>query len=475
MGDLKGFLKIKRKSSRHRPALKRVRDYREVYLPRSEKESYSQASRCMDCGTPFCHWGCPLGNYIPEWNDLVFRGEWEKAVLLLEAVTIFPEVTGRVCPAFCEYACVLEINDEAVTIRENELAIIEKAFQDGLIKPHPPKRRTGKKVAVVGSGPAGLACAVELNRRGHRVTVFERADKLGGLLRYGIPDFKLEKNILDRRLKIWKQEGINFRTGISAGEDYSSKKLLKEFDALCLAGGSRIPRDLPLPGRGLKGIHFALDYLIQSNKRVAGEKFSSEELIDAQGKKVIVIGGGDTGSDCVGTAHRQGAKSVVQIELLPQPPRECSQDYPWPLYPMILKTSTSHAEGGERFWSVVTKKFIGARGQVKQLSCRRLKFGKKDKAGRLRMHELPKSNFTLEADLVLLALGFLHPESKGLLTSLGIKLSSRGNVATNAAYLTSRRKVFAAGDTRRGQSLVVWALFEGKAAAESMHQYLSNK
>ncbi|MEI8175785.1 MAG: glutamate synthase subunit beta [Candidatus Omnitrophota bacterium] len=471
MGDIKGFLKIKRRTAEYRPVCERVKDYKDVCTPCNDEHYIEQAARCMDCGTPFCHWGCPVGNYIPEWNDLVFNGRWQKAFELLSATNNLPEITGRVCPAPCEYSCVLGINDDPVTIKENELSIIEHAFASGLIQPQPPRSRTGKHIAVVGSGPSGLACAAQLNRAGHRVTVFERDDRIGGILRYGIPDFKLEKNVLDRRIDLWKKEGIEFTTGINVGVDLPIAKLKKDFDAICLAGGSRAPRDLPVEGRDLKGIYFAMDYLTQSNRRAAGIKIPSEALIDAAGKRVVVIGGGDTGSDCIGTAHRQGAACVVQIELLPKPAECRTPDYPWPKYPMLLKTTSSHEEGGSRQWSVLTKKFIGEKGRVTRLSCVTVEFSK-DAKGCPLMKELPGSAFEIEADMVVLAMGFVHPEKTGLLEKLGVELDGRGNVKTDHAHQTSVKDVFAAGDMRRGQSLIVWAVAEGRRAAHNIDKHL---
>jgi len=463
MGNPRGFLKVKRETGFYRPVCERVKDYQEVIEPRPEWRSRDQASRCMDCGTPFCHWGCPVGNYIPEWNDLVFSGQWKRAFELLDATNILPEVTGRICPALCEFACVLGINDDPVTIRENELAIIEYAFKQGWVKPRLPAERTGKKVAVVGSGPAGLACAVELNRAGYGVTVFEKDDKIGGIMRFGIPDFKMEKGLLDRRIEVWKKEGIKFLTGLNVGVDFSAEKLKTEFEAVVLAGGSRVPRDLKLPGRELKGIYFAMEYLVQSNRRVAGEKIPEKGLIDARGKKVIVIGGGDTGADCVGTAHRQGAECVAQIELLSKPPKQRIQQQPWPNYPFIFKSSTSHEEGGERRWSIATKKFLGEDGKIEKLAC--IKVDEK-------LKEITGSDFEIEADLVILALGFLHPEKNGLLEKLRVEHDARGNVKTDDNYMTSERGIFSAGDMRRGQSLIVWALAEGQQAAKCIDQYL---
>jgi len=465
MGDSRGFLKVARQDGKCREVCERIRDFKEVAELRPEKKSQEQTSRCMDCATPFCHWGCQIGNYIPEWNDYVFQGNWKEAITLLEATNNLPEVTGRVCPAICEYACVLGLNDDAVTIRENELAIIEFGFSNGLIKPKQINNRTGKKVAVIGSGPAGLSCAAQLNRAGHKVIVFERDDKVGGMLRYGIPDFKLEKNIIERRIDIWKEEGVDFKTGVEVGKDHSTDKLLAEFDAICLACGCRVPRDLKIEGRQLKGIYFAMDYLTQSNQRIAGKSFTKEQLIDAKDKKVVIIGAGDTGADCIGVAHRQGAKSVVQIEILARPPECRLKDYPWPKYPRLLKTSSSHEEGCQRYWEVMTKRFIGEKGFLKKLSCVKVES----------MKEIPVSEFEIEADLVILAMGFLQPEHSGLLSQLGVEFDARGNVKTDENYMTSAKKVFSAGDMRRGQSLVVWAIAEGRQSAHFIDKYLMGK
>jgi glutamate synthase (NADPH) small chain len=455
MGDLRGFLKVARRDGKHRNICDRVKDFVSVSESRPEKISVEQASRCMDCATPFCHWACPVGNYIPEWNDYMFRGNWEGALSLLDATNNLPEITGRICPALCEYACVLGLNDDAVTIRENELALIEFGFKNGLIKPRPVKFRTGKNIAVVGSGPAGLSCAAQLNKAGHNVTVFERDDKPGGILRYGIPDFKLEKYIIDRRIDVWKKEGIVFKTGMNIGASYPAGNLLSEFDAVCLAGGSRVPRDLKIQGRELKGIYFAMDYLMQSNKRVSGEKIPKNKLIDAKNKDVIIIGGGDTGSDCVGTACRQGARSVTQIEVLPMPPLKRPREMSWPSYPLLLKTSTSHEEGCQRYWSVMTEKFTGQAGKIKKLLC--------TQDGR---------QMEIKADLAILAIGFVYPEKQGLLSGLGVEFDKKGNVRTGEDHMTSVKGVFAAGDMRRGQSLVVWAISEGRNAAYCIDRYL---
>ena len=477
MGDARGFLKSARQSSPYRAVCERIKDFKEVSAPRPEKQSQEQASRCMDCSTPFCHWGCPIGNYIPEWNDYMFRGNWKAGLALLEAANNLPEITGRVCPALCEYACVLGINDDAVTIRENELAVIELGFKKGLIRPNIVNKRTGKKIAVIGSGPAGLSCASQLNKAGHSVVVFERDKKPGGILRYGIPDFKLEKHLIDRRIDIWKKEGIVFETGADIGAGNGRERSMqKEFDAICLAGGARVPRDLKIEGRELKGIYFAMDYLTQSNRLVGNglKPFPTDGngFINARGKKVVVIGGGDTGADCVGTAHRQGAACVTQIEVLPRPYECRTEACPWPKYPYVLKTSSSHEEGGGRHWAVLTKRFIGDKGSIKKLSCVKAEFSETDAKICPAMKEIPGSEFEIEADLVIIAVGFLHPEHAGLLTNLNIEFDERGNVKTGANYMASVEKVFCAGDMRRGQSLVVWAISEGRQSAYFIDKYL---
>lgn len=472
MGEERGFLKLARQSSVCREVPERLGDFKDVYKMRSPEQSLEQASRCMDCSTPFCHWGCPLGNYIPEWNDHVFKGNWRQAFNLLEATNNLPEITGRVCPGLCEYSCVLGLNDDPITIRENELAVIEEGFKNGRIRPSPVEKRTGKKIAVVGSGPAGLSCAAQLNRAGHNVIVFERDNKPGGILRYGIPDFKLEKYILDRRIDVWKEEGVVFKTGINVGVDYSASKLLEDFDAICLAGGARVPRDLLIEGRDLKGIYFAMDYLSQSNRRISQEHIRQVDLIDAQGKQVVIIGGGDSGADCVGTAHRQGAACVVQIEVLPQPAECRTPEQPWPKYPLLLKVSSSHEEGGQRHWAVLTKRFIGEKGSVKKLSCVKVEFTQTSEKTCSVMQEIAGSEFEINADLVILAVGFLHPEHLGLLDDLKVKFDQRGNILTQENYMTSVEKIFSAGDMRRGQSLVVWAISEGRRCAYFMDKYL---
>jgi glutamate synthase (NADPH/NADH) small chain len=447
-----------------RPVHERVHDFREVYQEFPEPKLRTQAARCMDCGVPFCHTGCPLKNIIPDWNDLVYRGRWKEAIRTLHATNNFPEFTGRVCPAPCETACVLGINEPPVTIKNIEKAIIERAFQEGWIRPEVPARRTGKRVAIVGSGPSGLAAAQQLNRAGHAVTVFEKADRIGGLLRYGIPDFKLQKDILDRRLDQMLQEGVTFQTGAHVGRNFPVEDLRREFDALLLTGGAESPRDLPVPGRELKGIHFAMEYLPQQNRRVAGEVVDGQIL--ATGQRVVIIGGGDTGADCLGTAHRQKAASVQQFEIMPQPPLERSPSTPWPLWPLQLRTESAHEEGGIRDWAVATLRFTGDEtGHVKQLHAVRV--GPPPK-----FELVPGTEFTMDADLVLIAMGFTGPVRNGMIETLGVKLEVRGNVETGANHMCSVPGVFAAGDMRRGQSLVVWAISEGRNAARSIDEFL---
>jgi len=471
MGDTRGFLKIRRSLASFRPVSERIKDYLEVSLLPSEEHSQKQASRCMDCGTPFCHWACPLGNYIPEWNDFIFKKQWQKAYDLLSSTNNLAEITGRLCPAPCEYACVLEINDEPVTIRENELSIIEYAFKNGYVKPKLPLRRKGKRVAIVGSGPAGLSCADQLNKLGYKVVVFEKDDKPGGLLRYGVPDFKLEKWVLDRRLDILKKEGVEFVCGQEVGKDIKLKKLIKEFDAICLVGGSRIPRDLNIEGRNLKGIYFALDYLKRANMQVSGKNIPPDELIDAKNKKVVILGGGDTGSDCVGVANRQGASKIIQIELLPKPSESRQPHCPWPKYPLLFKTSSSHQEGAERYWQVLTKKFIGENGKVKKLFCVKVEF-ERDGKGCFKIKEIPNTEFEIDADLVILALGFIRPNTENFLKELDLELDQCGNIKTDKNFLTSHKKIFACGDMRTGQSLIVKAIFEGRLCANHIDRYL---
>jgi glutamate synthase (NADPH) small chain len=471
MGKISGFLEYERELPPRRPVQERLHDWRELEGKHPEEKLQVQAARCMDCGVPFCHKGCPLGNIIPDWNDLVYRGRWKDAINRLHATNNFPDFTGRICPAPCEEACVLSINNDPVTIKQIEKQIIEHAFKEGWVGPQVPPRRTGKKVAVVGSGPAGLACAQQLIRAGHWVTVFERADRIGGLLRYGIPDFKLEKRMVDRRLEQMAGEGVTFRPSTNVGVEYPVDRLRAEHDAIVLAGGSTASRDLRVPGRELKGIHFAMEFLPQQNKVAAGDAVPNQ--ITAKGKRVVVLGGGDTGSDCVGTSNRQGALSVHQFELLPQPPGTRTEDVaPWPYWPMTLRTSSSHEEGVARDWSINTKHFSGdEHGNVKKLHAVRLEWLKGDN-GRPVMREVSGGEFELDADLVLLALGFLGPERNGMLADLGVQLNDRGNVAVDKSWMTSVPSVFSCGDMRRGQSLVVWAIWEGRECARGVDQFL---
>lgn len=470
MGDPQGFLKLDRKGPLKRPVEERVRDWREVYQPMPERGVCDQASRCMDCGIPFCHMACPLGNIIPDWNDLVYGGYWKDAIDRLHATNNFPEFTGRLCPAPCEEACVLRIHTDPVTIKQIEVHIIDHAFKEDWVQPDPPKERTGKKVAVVGSGPAGLAAAEQLNRAGHSVVVFERADRIGGLLRYGIPDFKMEKSVLDRRLNLMERSGIEFRTNANVGVNVSVDDLRRDFDAICLAGGATVPRDLPIPGRELRGIHFAMEYLTQQNRVCAGDKIDVAERICAEGKRVVIIGGGDTGADCLGTAHRQGAAQVVQFEILPRPPEVRREDDPWPLWPNIFRSSPAHEEGGERGFSISTKRFTGKNGFVERLHAVRVEWVSEN--GRGVPREIPGTAFEIEVDLVLLAMGFLGPEKRPMLEQLGVELDARGNVKTDENRMTSVEGIFAAGDMRRGQSLIVWAIAEGREAARGIDRYL---
>jgi len=471
VGKPTGFIEIRRTKQHARPVEARLRDWKEVYLVEADADMRQQGARCMDCGIPFCHQGCPLGNLIPDWNDLVYRNRWQAASERLHATNNFPEFTGRLCPAPCEGSCVLGINDDAVRIKSIELAIVERAFEEGWIRPQPPSTRTGRRVAVVGSGPAGLAAADQLNRAGHSVTVFERADRIGGLLRYGIPEFKMEKRLLDRRLAIMEQEGVVFRPGVDVGGGMPASALRSDFDATVLCGGATAPRDLPIAGRDLGGIHFAVEYLTQQNRRCEGDTVPPEEFISAEGRHVVIIGGGDTGADCLGTVHRQGARSVSQFEVMPRPPEARAADNPWPQWPTIFRTSSAHEEGGERLYSVSTERFIGdAHGRVTAIQAVRGEMLRE--AGRMRFVTLPESGFDVKADLVLLAMGFLGPERGSLLSDLGVRMTERGTVWRDANWMTSEDGIFAAGDMQRGQSLIVWAIADGRSAARGVDAYL---
>ena len=472
MGKPTGFMEKGRRTPDRVPVAERVGNYREFYRSWTEQQAREQGARCMSCAVPFCHEGCPLGNLIPDWNDLVYRGQWQDALEALHATNNFPEFTGRICPAPCEASCVLAINQDPVTIEHIEKAISDRGWENGWIVPRPPERRTNKRVAVVGSGPAGLAAAQQLNRAGHNVTVFERAERIGGLLSLGIPDFKLEKHVVQRRVDQMSDEGVEFKTGVHVGQSMPASELTSEFDAVCLTGGSTVPRDLPVPNRELDGIHFAMDYLTQQNRLMAGDYIPLEERITAEGKRVVILGGGDTGADCLGTAHRQGAEVVHQLEILPEPPEERTADNPWPEWPKILMSSAAHEEGGIRDYNILTKRFSGIDGEVRKLHGVRLEWGAPDQSGRPSMNEVPGSEFEIETELVLLAMGFLHPERDGMLADLGVELDRRGNVATDENKMSSVPGVFAAGDMARGQSLVVWALAEGREAARGIDQYL---
>jgi glutamate synthase (NADPH/NADH) small chain len=452
----------------------RTRDWREVYLAYPAEELRKQAARCMDCGVPFCHQGCPLGNIVPDWNDLVYRDHWLEALDRLHATNNFPEWTGRLCPAPCEGSCVLGINDDPVTIKAVELAIIERAFDGGWVAAQPAAVRTEKKVAIVGSGPAGLAAAAQLNRAGHWVTVFERADRIGGLLRYGIPEFKMEKRFLDRRLQLMEKEGVVFRANAHVGVDVPVASLRREFDAIVLAGGAGWPRDLEVPGRELRGIHFAMEYLTLQNRRCEGETIPDAEFVTARGKRVVIIGGGDTGADCLGTVHRQGAVSVHQFELLPRPPDRRAPDNPWPQWPNVFRVSSAHEEGGERVYSVSTQRFLGdADGHVRGLDAVEVEMVRE--GGRIQFRPIPGTEFGLETDLVLLAMGFLGPEPSPMLAELGVRMTERGTVWRDANWMTSVPGIFVCGDMHRGQSLIVWAIAEGRSAARGVDLYLMGR
>lgn len=470
MGDPKGFLKIGMKPAGNRPVHERTGDYSEVEQVLNSEDRQLQASRCMDCGIPFCHWGCPVDNLIPEWNDLLYRGDWKGASDRLHSTNNFPEFTGRICPAPCEHSCVLNIDGQPVTIRENEVAIVERAFAEGYIKPSPPSARTGKKVAVIGSGPAGMAAADQLNKAGHSVTLFEKDEKIGGLLRYGIPDFKLNKRTIDRRLDLMQAEGLKVMTGVEVGKDISGKEILKKYDAVCLAIGAMQPRDLPVEGRELDGIHFAMEFLAQQNRVNDGIYVAYDNRITAEGRNVLVIGGGDTGSDCVGTAIRQGAKSVTQIEILPEPPVKRAEDNPWPYYAKILKTSTSHEEGCLRRWNLSTLKFHGMQQRVTHAKVEQVEWNRVN--GRYEMKALPGTREKIEADLILLAMGFVHPVHEGLLSELGVQLDPRHNIQVNHEMSTNLEKLFAAGDAANGASLVVTAIASGRKVAKKIDDFL---
>src|SRR5688572_4488863 len=470
MGQTDGFMKFNRENPTSRDPKQRLQDYKEVYTPLSKEKVNEQSARCMDCGVPFCHHGCPLGNNIPDFNDAVYNGKWDEAIKILSSTNNFPEFTGRICPAPCEASCVLGINNKPVTIEYIEKTIAEQAYEKGYIKPSPPKNRTGKRVAVVGSGPAGLAAAAQLNKAGHWVTVFERSDRVGGLLRYGIPDFKLEKTVIDRRVRLMEQEGIIFRTNAHVGVNISAKHLQTEFDAVVLTGGASAPRDLPIPGRNFKGVHFAMEFLPQQNKRVAGDRIFSGDIL-ASNKNVLVIGGGDTGSDCVGTSNRQGAKGVTQIELLAKPPLTRHEDNPWPLWPMVLMTSSSHEEGVNRQWAILTKEFLGdANGRLTGLKVVDITWGV-NAQGKMGFQEIAGTERVIPCELALLAIGFLGAEKGGMLEELEVQLDERGNIRTEN-YMTNQEGIFAAGDIRRGQSLVVWAISEGREAARAVDTWL---
>jgi len=469
MGKDTGFLEYARELAPRRPVTQRVNDWFEIYLDFPEANLRTQGARCMDCGVPFCQTGCPVNNLIPDWNDLVYHGRWKEAVRQLHATNNFPEFTGRICPAPCEASCVLGINQPPVTIKQIEKNIVERGFAEGWIHPEPPKFRTGKKVAIVGSGPAGLAAAQQLCRAGHSVVVYEKADRIGGLLRYGIPQFKLEKQLIDRRLEQMSAEGVKFVTGAEVGKNVAVEELQCEFDAIVLAGGAEWPRDLNVPGRELKGIHFAMEFLPLQNRRCLGDIIEPQTEILATGKRVVIIGGGDTGADCLGTCHRQKPLSVHQFEIMPKPPDERSPLTPWPLWPMQLRTEGAHEEGGVRDWSIATTKFTGSNsGHVKQLHAVRV-------GPPPQFDPIPGTEFTMEADLVLIAMGFLGPVRNGMIEQLGVKLDARGNVATDLNNMSSVPGIFAAGDMRRGQSLVVWAIAEGRKAAASVDAYLQSK
>lgn len=473
MGNPKAFLTVKRKEAGYRPVQDRITDFSEVEQTLNTEDRREQASRCMDCGIPFCHWSCPLGNKMPEWQDYIYKGNWKLAAEVLQQTNDFPEFTGRICPAPCEKSCVLSLYRSPVTIRENEAAALEQAYNLGYMVPKIPHKRTGKRVAVIGSGPAGLAVANQLNHKGHDVTVYEKSTKIGGLLRFGIPDFKLNKNVIDRRLALMEAEGVKFITGLEIGKDTKAKDLLKDYDAVCLAIGSQVPRNLPIEGRELKGVYYAMEYLTMQNKFVGKEEVKPEKIINAKGKNVLVIGGGDTGSDCIGTANRQGAANILQIEILPKPRKLEDIDNPWPEpFPIVLKTSSSHLEGCERRWSMNTKRFIGENGVLTGVELVEVEWSKDEKGNHV-MTEIGKPE-TLKIDLVFLALGFVHPIQEGLIEELSLNVDGRKNIATDVKRATSVPKVFGAGDCVSGQSLVVKCIASGRETAKHIDDYLKS-
>lgn len=474
MGNPKAFLTIHRKEAGYRPVSDRIRDYGEVEQTLNPEDRRLQASRCMECGVPFCHWSCPLGNKQPEWQDRLFKNDIKGAYTLLTATDDFPEFTGRVCPALCEKGCVLNKIHEPVTIRENEAAIVERAFLEGYVKPYVPKHRTGKRVAVIGSGPAGLACANQLNRRGHSITVFEKNEAIGGLLRFGIPDFKLNKSIIDRRVALMTEESVEFKPGVEVGKDIAVEDIVRDYDAVCIAIGAEVPRDLKVEGRDLKGVHFALELLQQQNRVNAGREISRDDRISAKGKNVLVIGGGDTGSDCVGTANRQGALSVTQIEIMPTPPEGENPATPWPYWPVVLKTSSSHDEGCNRRWLLDTRRIIGENGKVTEVEVEEVRWEKDEATGRMNLIHTGNVE-RIKAELVLLAMGFTNPVQNGILKQLEIEKDARGNVKVDDKQQSSIDKVFAAGDASTGASLVVRCIASGRKAAEGIHNYLTEK
>jgi len=476
VGKVTGFMEAVRRIPLRRDKVTRLEDWKEVYLEWDESDARRQASRCMDCGVPFCNSSCPLGNLIPEFNDFIYHSNWEEAVERLHATNNFPEFTGRICPAPCEASCTLSVNNDPVTIEMIEKQIVEHAWKEGWIKPQPAKLKSGKKVAVIGSGPAGLATAQQLARAGHTVTVYERNEYIGGLLALGIPEFKLEKDVIERRVNQLRGEGLKFRVNTNVGVDVTPEELLADFDAICLSGGSTIPRDLPVEGRDLKGVYFAMEFLTQQNRKLRGQEFPPEENIDVVNKKVIIIGGGDTGADCLGTSHRQGAANIIQMEIMPRPSETREATNPWPQWPTIFRTSSAHEEGGDRDFNVLTKRFVGDdEGNLKLLECARVEWVKDEETGRFNMNEVPGSEFTIEADAVFLAMGFLHPQHNGLLDDLGVDYDPRGNVAADGSLRTNLDKVFACGDMQRGQSLVVHAIASGRRAARQIDIFLTGE